>query len=125
MNNSIQEDLHLKYQPESGVIQVLPQQEEHHDVHHGIKLAAWRWKEVGSYFVFIGFVVLSGLAKIVFHHFHSLSSRIPESCLLILVGICFGAVLEQVDAREDGTIKEFPEFSDQLFFFFLLPPIIL
>ena len=62
----------------------------------GIHLASWRWTEVGPYFMFVGFMVLSGLAKIGFHHAHFISSRVPESCLLILVGIVFGAVLEQV-----------------------------
>ena len=62
----------------------------------GIHLASWRWAEVGPYFMFVGFMVVSGLAKIGFHHAHFISSRVPESCLLILVGIVFGAVLEQV-----------------------------
>ena len=48
---------------------------------HGIKmhLAVWNWEEVGVYLTITLFIVLSGMAKLVFHKMHWLSSRIPES----------------------------------------------
>ena len=39
----------------------------------------FRWEELGPFVLIFTFVVLSGLAKIIFHHFHVLSSRVPES----------------------------------------------
>ena len=51
--------------------------EEGHD--HQIHLAGWNWEHVGIYLTIILFVLLSGLAKVVFHKLHWLSSRVPES----------------------------------------------
>jgi hypothetical protein len=47
--------------------------------HDGIHLASWNWTGVGSYLTVTIFVILSGLAKVGFHHLHWLSSRVPES----------------------------------------------
>ena len=95
------------------------------------RLVDWKWKEVESYFVVIGFILLSALAKLLFHKTKFISSRIPESCLLIVMGIMFGGFLYAVDACTlhnectDPKKKIFPEFTPELFFYILLPPIIL
>ena len=47
--------------------------------HIGIHVAAWNAEEVGDYVSIIIFVIFAGLAKVVFHHAHFLSSRLPES----------------------------------------------
>ncbi|KAF4527108.1 hypothetical protein B566_EDAN013742 [Ephemera danica] len=60
---------------------------------HGIHVASWRWDEIGVFFTFTAFVVCTGLAKVAFHHAHWLSSRIPESCLMIIMGVAVGGVL--------------------------------
>ena len=44
-----------------------------------IRLYSFGYHEFGSYVVVAGFALISGLAKIAFHHTHFLSSRIPES----------------------------------------------
>ena len=49
----------------------------------GIHLASWNWKAVGVYLTITLFVVLSGLAKVVFHKLHWLSSRVPESWYVV------------------------------------------
>jgi len=84
-----------------------------------IHLLEVRWEHIGPFVVFSVFVVLSGIAKIGFHHAHFLSSRIPESCLLVVVGILWALILEY------GEITAFVQFTPELFFHFLLPPIIL
>ena len=91
----------------------------------------FRWVEVEPYIIVMGFIVVSGLAKLLFHKANFISSRVPESCLLILMGIVFGGFLYAMDAcisQDDcsGQKKDiFPEFTPDLFFYILLPPIIL
>lgn len=68
-------------------------------------------------------VLVASLAKIVFHRYAWLSSTIPESCLLILLGIPIGFALREAGASgaQEGAVH----LTSSLFFFFLLPPIIL
>ncbi len=42
-------------------------------------LATWKWEHVESYITITCFIVLSSLAKLVFHHAHFISSRYIES----------------------------------------------
>ena len=56
-------------------------------------LAEWNWDHVKTNLVITLFILASGLAKLLFHKAHWLSSRIPESCLLILLGVLFGGLL--------------------------------
>jgi uncharacterized membrane protein YczE len=39
----------------------------------------FRWEDLGSFVIIFIFAIFSGMAKILFHHAHFLSSRIPES----------------------------------------------
>ena len=81
----------------------------------------------------MSFVMLSGLAKLGFHRAHFVSSRIPESCLLIILGAVFGALIYAFYEDEcslnqsctDISQLVFPKFTPDLFFLYLLPPIIL
>ena len=81
----------------------------------------------------MSFVMLSGLAKLGFHRAHFVSSRIPESCLLIILGAVFGALIYAFYEDEcslnqsctDDSQLVFPKFTPDLFFLYLLPPIIL
>lgn len=108
-----------------------------HD-HHGIHIASWRWEELGLFFTFTVFVVVTGLAKVAFHHAHWLSDHVPESCLMIAVGVTVGGIIYSSGQRippnvEDRVVprfdddKEFvfPTFTPRLFFLILLPPVIL
>ena len=61
--------------------------------HHSIRLASWRWKEYNDYFVICVMVAFAAVAKLIFHETHWLSSRFPESCVLIIVGVIFGHII--------------------------------
>jgi hypothetical protein len=37
---------------------------DHGEKHHGIHIASWRWEEIGLFFTFAVFIVVSGLAKV-------------------------------------------------------------
>ena len=96
-------------------------------------LIGWRWGEVKNNLAVMSFVMLSGLAKLGFHRAHFVSSRIPESCLLIILGAVFGALIYAFYEDEcslnqsctDDSQLVFPKFTPDLFFLYLLPPIIL
>jgi len=38
--------------------------EHHGEKHHSIHIASWRWEEIGVFFTFAVFIVVSGLAKV-------------------------------------------------------------
>ncbi|XP_043201773.1 sodium/hydrogen exchanger 2-like isoform X2 [Amphibalanus amphitrite] len=74
---------------------------ESEEVHesHGIHVASWRWTEVQTYYAITLFIVIAGLAKLAFHHAHFLSSKLPESCLLIILGIFMGIITYHIRHR--------------------------
>ena len=71
--------------------------------------------------------------KLCFHWAHFLSSKVPESCLLIILGVLFGAIIFALYEDEcsvnqlchDESQLVFPKLMPDLFFLYLLPPIIL
>ena len=75
-------------------------------------------------------IISAVLLKIIFHHMEFLAKILPESCVLIVVGIMAGiiihnVILDDILNIEDKTKHPFPQFTAPLFFEFLLPPIIL
>ncbi|XP_046542878.1 sodium/hydrogen exchanger 1-like [Haliotis rubra] len=98
----------------------------HHDKaghrgHHGIEIAGVLFDNVREPLIYTIVVILAAISKVAFHHAHFLSSKIPESCLLIILGLIFGAIIEY-----SGAAAYMPEFfSPHDFFQYLLPPIIL
>ena len=98
-----------------------------HDEHHGVHLASWRWSEYSSPIMFTGMILCAVILKIIFHHLPWLAKLLPESCVLIVVGI-FAAVLINYVILDDFIQTDnnpFPTFTSELFFNVLLPPIIL
>ncbi|XP_056089931.1 sodium/hydrogen exchanger 1 [Rhinichthys klamathensis goyatoka] len=63
-------------------------------------------------------VLLASLMKLGFHLIPSLPSIVPESCLLIVVGLLVGGLMKVV-----GEVP--PALESNIFFLYLLPPIIL
>ncbi|XP_075429006.1 sodium/hydrogen exchanger 2-like isoform X2 [Ascaphus truei] len=64
-------------------------------------------------------IMLASLAKIGFHLSHKLPSVVPESCVLIIVGLIMGGVIYGVKDKSS------PVMSSDVFFLYLLPPIVL
>uniref|UniRef100_A0A8C1AKF3 Sodium/hydrogen exchanger n=1 Tax=Cyprinus carpio carpio TaxID=630221 RepID=A0A8C1AKF3_CYPCA len=63
-------------------------------------------------------VLLASLMKLGFHLMPRLSSIVPESCLLIVVGLLVGGLIKLVGEAP-------PVLESNIFFLYLLPPIIL
>ncbi|XP_032083982.1 sodium/hydrogen exchanger 1 [Thamnophis elegans] len=63
-------------------------------------------------------ILLACLMKLGFHVIPTLSSIVPESCLLIVVGLLVGGLIKAVGETP-------PVLNSKVFFLFLLPPIIL
>ncbi|XP_078538748.1 sodium/hydrogen exchanger 1 [Lissotriton helveticus] len=63
-------------------------------------------------------ILLASLMKLGFHVIPTVSNVVPESCLLIVVGLLVGGLIKGVGEKP-------PVLDTDLFFLFLLPPIIL
>ncbi|KAJ6663191.1 hypothetical protein lerEdw1_010327 [Lerista edwardsae] len=64
-------------------------------------------------------IMLASLAKIGFHIFEKLPSVVPESCLLIFVGLIMGGIIYGLNDKSP------PVMDSDIFFLYLLPPIVL
>ncbi|CAH1783477.1 unnamed protein product [Owenia fusiformis] len=87
---------------------------------HGIHLVNIRYAYVREPLILFVFLVLVNLAKVGFHHADFLSSLLPESCLLIILGVLIGVIF-----RYNSRLIGFFDITDKVFFLILLPPIIL
>ncbi|XP_025836783.1 probable Na(+)/H(+) antiporter nhx-9 [Agrilus planipennis] len=89
-----------------------------HD-HKSYEISSVDFHRVETPFIIGIWIFSASLAKIGFHMTPKLSAIFPESCLLIVVGVVIGVVL--VYATESAVALLTPN----LFFFYMLPPIIL
>uniref|UniRef100_A0A8C3VPH5 Sodium/hydrogen exchanger n=1 Tax=Catagonus wagneri TaxID=51154 RepID=A0A8C3VPH5_9CETA len=64
-------------------------------------------------------ILLASLAKIGFHLYHRLPGLMPESCLLIVVGVLVGAIIFGTDHKSP------PVMDSSIYFLYLLPPMVL
>ncbi|TEA31472.1 hypothetical protein DBR06_SOUSAS36110004 [Sousa chinensis] len=64
-------------------------------------------------------IMLASLAKIGFHLYNKLPAVVPESCLLIFVGLIMGGLIYSLNDKSP------PVINSDIFFLYLLPPIVL
>uniref|UniRef100_UPI00398EDCA6 sodium/hydrogen exchanger 2-like n=1 Tax=Pristiophorus japonicus TaxID=55135 RepID=UPI00398EDCA6 len=107
--------------PESKAIQPVwkPEQEENQSVAAALKVFSLDYHHVQVPFEITLWIMLASLAKIGFHLYIKLPSIVPESCLLIIVGLIMGGIIYGVNGRSA------PVMSTDIFFLYLLPPIVL
>ena len=94
-------------------------QEHHGDQHKGFRVFVVDLFHVQTPFIIGMCIFFASLAKTLFRMVPKLADIIPESCLLIVVGLIVGLVLLLTD-----NIGALP-LTPTTFFLFLLPPIIL
>ncbi|XP_052783887.1 Na(+)/H(+) exchanger beta-like isoform X2 [Mya arenaria] len=90
-----------------------------------MQVASWNFEHVRGPLIIAVFLITAGVAKLGFHHANFLSSKVPESCLLIILGTIVGAVLYGVIPAGSSHETLRPTLDSDLFFLYLLPPIIL
>ncbi|XP_029460693.1 LOW QUALITY PROTEIN: sodium/hydrogen exchanger 4 [Rhinatrema bivittatum] len=64
-------------------------------------------------------IILASYAKIGFHLYHRLPSIMPESCILIAIGVLLGGIIFGTNHKAP------PAMRTDIYFLYLLPPIIL
>ncbi|KAM6899609.1 sodium/hydrogen exchanger 1b [Xenentodon cancila] len=78
----------------------------------------FNYKHVKKPFEISLWILLALLMKLGFHIIPRVSHVVPESCLLIFVGLLVGGIIKAMDEKA-------PILDSTLFFLYLLPPIIL
>ncbi|KAF1753863.1 hypothetical protein GCK72_020420 [Caenorhabditis remanei] len=81
------------------------------------KLFTWKWEEVDQVYLITVWLLIAALAKILFNLMKPISKWLPDSSLLIIIGLALGWVLHQTTLI--GT-----SLDSHTFFLYLLPPII-
>ncbi|KAM4561178.1 sodium/hydrogen exchanger 2 [Fundulus diaphanus] len=64
-------------------------------------------------------MLLASFTKIGFHVYHKITIWVPESCLLISIGLIVGAIMYSVHEEPPAVL------SSNVFFLYMLPPIVL
>ncbi|XP_008291112.1 sodium/hydrogen exchanger 1b [Stegastes partitus] len=80
---------------------------------------AFNYEHVRKPFEISLWILLALLMKLGFHIIPRVSHVVPESCLLIVVGLLVGGTIKAMEGAEA------PVLDSKLFFLYLLPPIIL
>ncbi|XP_047216665.1 Na(+)/H(+) exchanger beta isoform X2 [Girardinichthys multiradiatus] len=96
-----------------------PVETHHNKTKKAFPVLSFEYDHVKMPFEISLWVLLASLMKLGFHLIPRLSNIVPESCLLIVVGLLVGCLIKL--AREDVP----PVLDSQFFFLCLLPPIIL
>ncbi|KAG7273699.1 hypothetical protein CRUP_017452 [Coryphaenoides rupestris] len=78
----------------------------------------WEWSYVQTPFIITVWLLLASLAKILFHLSQRFTTVVPESCMLILLGLLLGGVVLLANK------KQLYQLEPALFFLFLLPTIV-
>uniref|UniRef100_A0A8C7LZ01 Sodium/hydrogen exchanger n=1 Tax=Oncorhynchus mykiss TaxID=8022 RepID=A0A8C7LZ01_ONCMY len=85
----------------------------------GIQIVTFKWHHVEAPYLIALWILVAGVSKMVVELNHSLTSVIPESALLILIGWILGGIIYGADKMQTFTL------TPTVFFFYLLPQVIL
>ncbi|XP_034016623.1 sodium/hydrogen exchanger 3-like isoform X1 [Thalassophryne amazonica] len=84
-----------------------------------LPIVSWKWQHVSTPYLVALWILVSWLCKLIIEANHHVTSVIPESALLICFGFILGGMIWGADKKQ--TFKLTPT----VFFYFLLPQIIL
>jgi len=91
-----------------------------HKLFYELKTFKIHWNEVGEFLLITFFILTAAAVKVGYHNNRLCTHHIPESCALLLLGIVTGLIINFYNLQ-----VYMPTFSNRLFTYFLLPPIIM
>lgn len=90
-------------------------------VHENYHVFKFHFEGVSDAYGITLWILLGSMAKIGFHLFSKITNKLPESCLLIILGLIVGGVFFTTELADQDSYV----LSSEIFFIYLLPPIIL
>ncbi|XP_014405957.1 PREDICTED: sodium/hydrogen exchanger 3, partial [Myotis brandtii] len=103
--------------PQVGAVEEEPGKE--HEESQGFQVVTLKWHHVQEPYIIALWILVASVAKIGFHLSHKVTSVVPESALLIVVGLVLGGIVWAAEHIASFTL------TPTVFFFYLLPPIVL
>ncbi|VDP82453.1 unnamed protein product [Echinostoma caproni] len=98
--------------------------EEENPLVERIQAAHWKWHEYSVHITIMLFLMIMVLIKIAFRKIPYIAQYVPESLLLIIIGIIFGGIVRY--GIHKGSYEDtLWVLTPTLFFDYLLPPIVL
>ncbi|KAK4468216.1 hypothetical protein MN116_008374 [Schistosoma mekongi] len=98
--------------------------EEEEEEENEIVVVKWKFHEFEIHIAVMIFLLVMILIKMAYHRVPYLSLYLPESFVLIIIGIIFGAIV-RYGIEKGVTKKSVWKLTPGLFFTYLLPPIVL